>query len=77
MMGDVTLRVNFAGDRLVFEGSVSGRRYSYVTKEEDGRTEVDPRDVDALISMKKRKGNCGCSKNGTGQGYDYNLFELP
>lgn len=73
-MNDVAVKINFAGDRLVFKGPISGRDYVYLTKDEDGLIDIDERDVDELIKI-KQKNDCGCSKHGTGHRVEYFLFE--
>ena len=69
------LHVNFSGGRLVFNGSVSGIRYQYDPKLQNGTMFVNDSDVPELLKMTAKSG-CGCKKDGQSEPIiEYHIFE--
>jgi hypothetical protein len=78
----VTLKVNFKGDRLVFDGTSIDpatdkvKRYEYVPARDKGTIEVLDGDVNGLLIKIVREG-CGCKNKDGGdvQIRQYPMFE--
>jgi len=64
-MVGLRLASQLASNRVIFEGSVTGRRYEYLPSRDEGRIEVEDVDVEDLLKLERESG-CGCSKPGMG-----------
>lgn len=65
-MAMATLKVKWLGDRLIFYGPRSGRRYEYIPARDNGVVIVDAVDVPGLREMTMAV-NTGCIGCGAGQ----------
>ena len=73
-----TLRLNFVGGTLVYQGPKTGRRYVYRPEEGNGYLyNVSDEDVPEMIQKLIKGRDCGCSKDGqsTNTIEQYYLFE--